>query len=55
MGCHIGAHSIVAAGALVKENSQFPPFSLIAGIPAVRKGDIRWKDDISPNNSNTKD
>ena len=46
MGSKIGAHSVVAAGAVVREFSEFPPFSLIAGVPAVRKGDVRWKDEI---------
>ena len=36
----------VAAGAVVKEGSVFPPYSLIAGVPATRRGDIRWRDDI---------
>ena len=42
MGSTIGAHSIVGAGAVVKEGSSFPPYSLIVGVPAVRKGDVRW-------------
>ena len=45
MGAHIGACSVIAAGAVVLEGSRFPPFSLIAGVPAVRKGDIRWKNE----------
>lgn len=35
--CHIGSESLVAAGALVTPNKQFPPRSLIAGSPAVVK------------------
>lgn len=46
MGSCIGAHSIVAAGAVVKEYSHFPPYSLIAGVPAMRKGDVRWRSSI---------
>ena len=40
MGSTIGHHSVVAAGAVVKEFSEFPPYSLIAGVPAVRKGEV---------------
>lgn len=52
MGARIGHHSVVAAGAVVKEHSEFPPYSLIAGVPAVYKGRVepdRWRDqDGSP-------
>lgn len=43
MGSRIGHHSIVAAGAVVTEFSEFPPYSMIAGVPARRKGDVRWR------------
>ncbi len=43
MGSRIGSHSIVAAGAVVRENSEFPPWSLIAGVPARRIGDVRFR------------
>ena len=33
-GAHIGRGSIVAAGAVVKENMEVPPNSLVAGVPA---------------------
>ena len=39
-GAKIGAGSIVAAGALVSENREFPPRSLIVGIPAKRVGEV---------------
>ncbi len=39
-GARIGEGSIVAAGALVPENKEFPPRSLIVGIPAKRVKDI---------------
>jgi len=39
-GARIGHHSIVAAGAVVLEDSEFPPYSMIAGNPAVRKGNV---------------
>ena len=34
MGVTIGHHSVVAAGAVVKENTVAPPFSLLVGVPA---------------------
>lgn len=34
MGCQIGHHSIIAAGAVVVENTTIPPYSLVAGVPA---------------------
>lgn len=34
MGCRIGHHSIIAAGAVVKEGTEIPPYSLVAGVPA---------------------
>ena len=39
-GAKIGDGSIVAAGALVTENKEFPPRSLIVGVPAKRAGDV---------------
>ena len=33
-GCRIGANSIVGAGALVPEGKEFPPNSLLIGVPA---------------------
>ena len=44
MGSTIGKHCVGAAGAVVKEFSVFPDL-MIAGVPAVRRGDVRWKDD----------
>jgi acetyltransferase-like isoleucine patch superfamily enzyme len=41
MGSHIGHHSIVAAGAVVLEDTVIPPFSLVVGVPARRVRDIR--------------
>ncbi len=34
MGCRIGHHSVIAAGAVVLENTTIPPYSLVAGVPA---------------------
>jgi acetyltransferase-like isoleucine patch superfamily enzyme len=34
MGSNIGSHSIVAAGAVVKEFTTAPPYSLLVGVPA---------------------
>ncbi len=39
-GAKIGDGSIVAAGAVVPEGSEFPPRSLILGIPAKRAGEV---------------
>jgi carbonic anhydrase/acetyltransferase-like protein (isoleucine patch superfamily) len=39
-GARIGEGSIVAAGALVPENKEFPPHSLIIGVPAKRVKDV---------------
>jgi carbonic anhydrase/acetyltransferase-like protein (isoleucine patch superfamily) len=39
-GARIGAGSIVAAGTLVPENKEFPPHSLIVGVPAKRVEDV---------------
>lgn len=34
MGCDIGDHSIVGAGAVVKEGTVAPPYSVLVGVPA---------------------
>ncbi|GAB6857062.1 acyltransferase [Microbacterium xylanilyticum] len=34
MGADIGDHSVVAAGAVVTENTVAPPFSVLRGVPA---------------------
>lgn len=34
MGCRIGHHSIIGAGAVLLEDSDIPPFSLVVGVPA---------------------
>lgn len=43
-GVHISHHCVIAAGAVVKENTTIPPYSLVAGVPGriVRniKGEI---------------
>ena len=39
-GAKIGEGSIVAAGAVVPEGHEFPPRSLVVGIPAKRAGDV---------------
>ena len=39
-GAKIGEGSIVAAGALVSEGKEFPPRSLIVGVPAKRVKDV---------------
>jgi carbonic anhydrase/acetyltransferase-like protein (isoleucine patch superfamily) len=42
-GAKIGDGSIVAAGAVVPEGREFPPRSLIVGVPAKRAGDVADK------------
>jgi carbonic anhydrase/acetyltransferase-like protein (isoleucine patch superfamily) len=39
-GARIGEGSIVAAGALVPEGKEYPPHSLIVGIPAKAAKDV---------------
>ncbi len=39
-GAKIGDGSIVAAGAVVPEGKEFPPRSLIVGVPAKRVGEV---------------
>jgi carbonic anhydrase/acetyltransferase-like protein (isoleucine patch superfamily) len=39
-GAKIGEGSIVAAGALVPEGKEYPPRSLIVGVPAERVKDV---------------
>jgi carbonic anhydrase/acetyltransferase-like protein (isoleucine patch superfamily) len=39
-GAKIGEGSVVAAGAVVPEGREFPPRSLVVGIPAKRVGDV---------------
>jgi acetyltransferase-like isoleucine patch superfamily enzyme len=34
MGCTIGHHSIIGAGALLAENTIIPPYSMVVGVPA---------------------
>lgn len=33
MGCKIGHHSVIGAGAVVLENTEVPPYSLVVGVP----------------------
>ena len=40
-GCIIGDYCIIAAGAVIKENTEVPPFSLLAGVPAEIKKNIK--------------
>jgi len=41
MGCRIGDHCIIAAGAVLLEDTVIPPYSLVAGVPARIVRDIR--------------
>lgn len=40
-GVRIGHHSIIAAGAVVKEGAVIPPYSLVAGVPGQIVRNIR--------------
>ncbi len=40
-GCQVGECCIIAAGAVLKENMVVPPYSLVAGVPAVIKKTIK--------------
>ena len=47
MGCRVGHHSVIGAGAVLTEGMEVPPYSLVVGVPArvVRSiaGEIeRW-------------
>src|SRR3712207_8325427 len=52
-GARIGEGSVVAAGALVPEGKEYPPRSLIVGIPAKRVRDVseEQSEDISDRKS----
>ncbi|HQE12126.1 MAG TPA: gamma carbonic anhydrase family protein, partial [Flavipsychrobacter sp.] len=39
-GARIGSNSIIAAGAVVLENTIVPPGSIYAGVPAVKVKDV---------------
>jgi acetyltransferase-like isoleucine patch superfamily enzyme len=41
MGCHVGHHSIIAAGAVLLEETGIPPYSLVAGVPGRIVRDLR--------------
>lgn len=40
-GCQIGSGSIVAAGAVLREGTKVPPGSLVAGVPAEVRREVR--------------
>ena len=37
MGCDIGDHCVIAAGAVLPQHTQVPPWSVAVGVPAVIK------------------
>ncbi len=39
-GVEIGEYSLIAAGAVVRENTVIPPRSFVAGVPAEIKGEV---------------
>ena len=42
MGSKIGHHSIIAAGTVIKQYTEIPPYSLVAGVPGVIKKSIEF-------------
>lgn len=40
-GVEIGHHSVIGAGAVVKEDTEIPPYSLVVGVPARIVGDLK--------------
>jgi len=51
MGCHVGHHSVVAAGAVMLEGTKVPPYTMVAGVPARRIRDLRETVNSWKNNS----
>jgi acetyltransferase-like isoleucine patch superfamily enzyme len=48
MGCTIGHHSIIGAGAVVLEDTVIPPYSMVVGVPGrvshtIEKDIEQWK------------
>lgn len=41
MGATIGHHSVIAAGCVVPEKSEIPPYSLVAGVPGKIVGSTK--------------
>jgi acetyltransferase-like isoleucine patch superfamily enzyme len=41
MGCHVGHHSVIAAGTVLLEETRIPPYSLVAGVPGRIVRDLR--------------
>jgi carbonic anhydrase/acetyltransferase-like protein (isoleucine patch superfamily) len=41
MGCHVGHHSVIAAGCVLLEETRIPPYSLVAGVPGRVVRDLR--------------
>lgn len=47
MGARIGHHSVVAAGAVVREGMEVPPYSVVVGVPGrvIPDGARKWTTD----------
>lgn len=41
MGAHVGHHSVIAAGCVVTENMNIPPYSIVTGVPGKITGNTR--------------
>jgi acetyltransferase-like isoleucine patch superfamily enzyme len=46
MGCHVGHHSVIAAGSVLLEGTPIPPYSLVAGVPGRIVRDLRADVDV---------
>ncbi len=46
MGCHVGHHSVIAAGAVLLEETKIPNYSLVAGVPGRIIRDLRSEVDV---------
>jgi acetyltransferase-like isoleucine patch superfamily enzyme len=57
MGCRIGHHSVIGAGAVVLEDTVIPPFSLVVGVPGLVVRNIEneieeWAQEVLPEAGN---
>jgi carbonic anhydrase/acetyltransferase-like protein (isoleucine patch superfamily) len=41
MGAHIGHHSVIGAGCVVKEHTKIPPYSIVTGVPGKVTGSTK--------------
>lgn len=53
MGAEIGHHSVIGAGAVVKEYSKIPPYSLVVGVPGRIVRDLKKEAEALASGSRT--